>query len=335
VNNESNRVLAYLSFFNESQIAEIITAVRSHGTSLISHATEFRKDTGNIASLAIMNRDVVSSAEDTQNLAMGVSLIIFHATRLSWSENAYEAIFEDVFGISSEYAQKLALQIDTDDVVHGAFSHVVEWFKDAWNFIVPDFLDSLEMEADPQFDVDFLYEWLQLGAIARQLVKRAKLATAASYLAINEAHKIASESGDPLVLNDFLAESTKFLRPTGYTHAELGGIFDWIKKAGKSVGNVLGKVAGGPLGQVLGGVIGGPAGAALMTGVGSLLNSGGGQQAPPPDPGPQTAPVQGSGMRPGSPPAPPNYQSSGGSSQSQGIPTMSNSGNLDFYEAEV
>lgn len=225
------------------------------------------------------------------------------------SNKYYLNLLQRVFMIDESYADKLAQQIDTMDDAKGAIDVPMSIVSGGWNAIARALdLPNLTVAAGSKDDeVDAAYEFVQLGGVILELVKRHYLMASSLNRVIEggagpeirriadaiQANANSSEGGDVIS-----SDVSQHLRTLGLKYAPLpipmheqGGFFEKLGEIGGKVLNTVGKVA-----QTVGSIIGGDKANQAQGG-----QSAGTVALPPtivvnqPPPAPAPAPTAGSG----------------------------------------
>lgn len=257
---QCKKAISYLALFSEEQIRHIATEINTRGVGAV--VSEVRAARDNYAPPAIFGKADPSGRMDAEkvcNAVLGMATQMFYGLAESNTDTAnFETILTRLFGISSNYAQKLADGIDTQDEPGGIVNTMRYYLGNAWNALADDTpLEASVNSVDD--DVDKMYELSKFGEVIKELNSRAAFGLQAlnsimkTEQSLQQAFK-GLEGGD-IAIGDAAAEILAGAPSSFLEDEETGGIFRKLGRRkkrgfGKRLVSVLRKVASSPLGQV-------------------------------------------------------------------------------------
>lgn len=200
-----------LGLFSRDMVEDIILLVQNRGNGTVAdvfNGPASAYDTPR--PLGVLSREYVAD-EDVPALLLSFStLLLSYIRKPRLSNDNYQQILQDAFGLPSQVAEALAKNIETYDPVSSMKTENGEEGID-WEFLgnriangVRQFLNWIpkvlqlnwEIDQNQDYDKDFLYEMVKFGEVIAQLNRRARLMT--SQVMINQATGLfALGSGDP------------------------------------------------------------------------------------------------------------------------------------------
>lgn len=191
-----------LSLFHPSQARLIVDAARTKGYGLVP--TESQRETemlppGILSFLATPSL----KTEDKSALMWGYATLILALVKQPKDTYFYKSALKDAYGLSDEYAERIASKIDTPDPIDGWFNRVLDATRRSANWLLPE---SMEISQSDKFDTDGGYEMLLIGREVKELALRANMnvGTLAAFLSSGSITRTAAvlESGDPANVDD-------------------------------------------------------------------------------------------------------------------------------------
>lgn len=197
----SNRAAHYLSMFGPSQVSDIITAANRHGSSLQRAIfADASSGPANSSATVVMHPLQAFSSEYIKDDYLGdvlagfSAMVIARFRKPAADDDAYNKVLKDCFGLPEELAHVLAQKIETYDVIGSGkdqpwyeswVANVSEMVRRAVNWIPEVLHIPIANSQEQTYDVDFLYELMNLGKVIKDLNARTSLMSSQALISSN------------------------------------------------------------------------------------------------------------------------------------------------------
>lgn len=190
------RAALILSRYSPDVVEDIIRLCSRKGGALMGtiYTQEGAGNTPTLRPYAILSDQYVDEDSFSSILLALDMIVIAEIRKPNFSNDRYQAILQNAFGLPRELAEPIAKRIETFDVLGGAnpegralLTKVADRLKETARRVANYAAGLLqlpwEIDQNQKYDIDFLYEMKLLGDAAKEFNTRAKLM--ASQAAIN------------------------------------------------------------------------------------------------------------------------------------------------------